>query len=813
MPKRVGHRSADRPVQHSSAWSASNTSSILTPSIDDSRTDYSDRADHAPVNLLADLLEQDSSGKDHQWEELAEELGIEGDFRWHVSLRDVAQLHTLPEKKPHSGSFDDWIGEEPIAFPDYLWDARKGRTIKATDSQLNEGYIAVSWTWGRYQLRDADGPDGKKWRAARGVPWRVPCFDKVDIFGQRKDRLTALKWVLHTIKSHRYFWVDILCINQNNDVEAQKERDREIAKQAKIFSFARGAFTWLWTIGERRLFDALEAFGDLLSWYSHFPDRLGRQASQPRRTIAAQDWPKLFNVLQKDHWFTSLWTLQEMVLAPASVWMTMDGVVAYINGKILTTRLFAIALRILFQLSQKRSVQWMEEERIYMLQKAIDRRKLNALKEEFASERNRERGHLRRAYAQAGAEGKRSGELLPIVELDPICGGAPWIIEAQRRERFHRFITRQWRDWATGQSCIDCSLSATRSAILLAGQNREYINQQSRERALLAALKVEWHSSFFSGSKRQAHHQSLSTTLLNVVLMEEGVKMFDIEHGALRLDLSDWVKPGNVQYLKLNAVGDGNTAPDQDPDTYTLVTLADDHLDDEVEFKRNGENQRVRVLSEGHLTSMSPSSGLRLNSQVAHFNRRTIQWEQHADWHMHDHGILHIPQGARIQKIKKADPITKIHFRPTGTDFDYIIERASDLKLISQTQKWLTEKFHYPTFILLPLGTRAVESHDTRLSDSQTLQRDPQVIGVVLVGNQTSLSKEMSIWHKFGIYHGWGEFEKLRYNGGILVADFHGMERSTASQHCKHFTTLASKTWAALKKDKDFCEDFEVLKM
>ena len=76
------------------------------------------------------------------------------DLRWDVEPSQVAHLSNLPRKVSHSGDFE-WEGPASEAMPKWLWDSKKQSTIQASEEHFKDGYIAVSYTWGRYQKSSA----------------------------------------------------------------------------------------------------------------------------------------------------------------------------------------------------------------------------------------------------------------------------------------------------------------------------------------------------------------------------------------------------------------------------------------------------------------------------------------------------------------------------------------------------------------------------------------------------------------------------------------------------------------------------------
>ncbi|OCL09964.1 hypothetical protein AOQ84DRAFT_375348 [Glonium stellatum] len=135
--------------------------------------------------------------------------------------------------------------------------------------------------------------------------------------------------------------------------QEESAREREISKQAQIFGAAAGSIAYLWTLEQLELLTGpLVGLGHLLRWALDFGDAKSHQkrfsSSNSKDAIGQGDiYIKRFETPRKYNWFSSLWALQEIVAAPAGVWMTRYGEFCRLNGEILTTRLMAMIIRLL----------------------------------------------------------------------------------------------------------------------------------------------------------------------------------------------------------------------------------------------------------------------------------------------------------------------------------------------------------------------------------------------------------------------------------------------------------------------------------
>lgn len=141
-----------------------------------------------------------------------------------------------------------WLGLKPngLHTPHYLWDVKQHCTIIPSKLGRRLTYLAISHTWGRWEI-------GGKARRIGGVPWAVPQNSRFDV-----RKLPYLLTRLPFRAAH--IWIDLLCIPQDNSrprFEAIKRQ--EISRQASIFSGAACAMAWLNDVADwRGLRQALE---------------------------------------------------------------------------------------------------------------------------------------------------------------------------------------------------------------------------------------------------------------------------------------------------------------------------------------------------------------------------------------------------------------------------------------------------------------------------------------------------------------------------------------------------------------------------
>lgn len=241
---------------------------------------------------------------------------------------------------------------DPKNLPFFLWDTATCKTIESSTLDDYPIYTVVSHTWGRW-AKDESPAD------IDGVPWKVPQNWRFEVL--------ELPKILKTIPSKtRYVWFDLLCIPQDFSTLGA----REISRQAQIFQGARYAIAWLndveslqglgyvmaWKVlhllqpqnegTDTRLESVIEKIWELISGKpSGLLSGYNRDAL-PATTEDGDVRPLLQGTLNP--WFTSLWTLQEVVLRP-DMWLcakdfsfaTSDGITPLpLSGVVTILRLF-----------------------------------------------------------------------------------------------------------------------------------------------------------------------------------------------------------------------------------------------------------------------------------------------------------------------------------------------------------------------------------------------------------------------------------------------------------------------------------------
>jgi len=207
-------------------------------------------------------------------------------------------------------------------------------------------YNAISYTWGRYRLKEGDMPEISP-LPLKGIEWsdRMPRINPEHFtLAQLMDVLTIasklsmgldsdpdvherkLSNTRNLAQKHgipldldqanfeypmdrgvEFVWIDVACIDQREDIA---ESSAEIGRQASIFRGAQTVFIWLCKINQE---EATPMFS-YPNWWSDSP--LSETIDDVHEAINSIYG---FLTVLDDPWFSSLWTLQEAYLRGDSV--------------------------------------------------------------------------------------------------------------------------------------------------------------------------------------------------------------------------------------------------------------------------------------------------------------------------------------------------------------------------------------------------------------------------------------------------------------------------------------------------------------
>jgi hypothetical protein len=181
-------------------------------------------------------------------------------------------------------------------------------------------YNALTYTWGRWKLRDGDSPEKPEIAAlpVQGTDWPIPRINP-DHF--TSDDFEAVISSVATCKPDSgpprrdhcavdFVWLDIACIDQR---ASELGSSAEIGRQAVIFQNANIVYAWLTT-------QTLELGQHYIESLERFPEIVDTAPQQDQKAMI-QNVEKFLS----DPWFSSLWTLQEAFLRPDAFVLSKSG--------------------------------------------------------------------------------------------------------------------------------------------------------------------------------------------------------------------------------------------------------------------------------------------------------------------------------------------------------------------------------------------------------------------------------------------------------------------------------------------------------
>ncbi|ORY12215.1 hypothetical protein BCR34DRAFT_663934 [Clohesyomyces aquaticus] len=180
-------------------------------------------------------------------------------------------------------------------------------------------YAILTYTWGRFRA-----PAGCPALTVAGTTWKIPPVQEEVISVDAFERV-----IQHIGSQHEWLWLDIACIDQENE----SVKMREVARQVNIFHGASEAFAWLHSLDA----DESAKYVSFLERVATY-DALGEEhvwtcASEALRVEQSLGYyqthldaiEEALRLLFTDPWFTSLWALQESNLRPNAVLLSTNG--------------------------------------------------------------------------------------------------------------------------------------------------------------------------------------------------------------------------------------------------------------------------------------------------------------------------------------------------------------------------------------------------------------------------------------------------------------------------------------------------------
>lgn len=189
-----------------------------------------------------------------------------------------------------------------------------GNIYKYKDIMAKEPeYGTLSYTWGRWRVRDK--PETPPVLPIKNTPWEIPTVEETHFTTENFQKVvqsiheTGVDWV----------WIDVGCIDQRR---SSTQAAVEIGRQASIFKQAKSTFVWLSHLDRIQLAQAID---DILECGGRLYDHIDIGVQGVDFDDVMDKLQKVSEYLFSDPWFSSLWTLQEIVLRNDAIILSTEG--------------------------------------------------------------------------------------------------------------------------------------------------------------------------------------------------------------------------------------------------------------------------------------------------------------------------------------------------------------------------------------------------------------------------------------------------------------------------------------------------------
>ena len=172
-------------------------------------------------------------------------------------------------------------------------------------------YSILTYTWGRWKIRNV-----KTFPALRvlNIPWDIPAIEEEHFTVEEFQKVVnvlgkdGIDWA----------WIDVACIDQ----EDQDANAEEVGRQASIFKNAHRVLVWLSHLRNDVLTSAVATIQKSGLELRDYVDR--PSTSLPNKDIISSLHQEL-SVVFADPWFSSLWTLQEVILRNDAIALSKEA--------------------------------------------------------------------------------------------------------------------------------------------------------------------------------------------------------------------------------------------------------------------------------------------------------------------------------------------------------------------------------------------------------------------------------------------------------------------------------------------------------
>lgn len=189
------------------------------------------------------------------------------------------------------------------------------RDPKSGEVHLKPRFSILTYTWGRWDLKrqDRTGP-----ALEVDTDWEIPAIDPEHFTVDAFDKVITTLGAGGTIQ---WAWLDVACIDQR---EESPDMAEEIGHQASIFNKAARVYAWLSHLSTVELASSTT---DITQYSLEIRDHidLGRVDSGNALHESAARLKAALQTFFSDPWFSSLWTLQEIVLARDAIALSREA--------------------------------------------------------------------------------------------------------------------------------------------------------------------------------------------------------------------------------------------------------------------------------------------------------------------------------------------------------------------------------------------------------------------------------------------------------------------------------------------------------
>jgi hypothetical protein len=159
-------------------------------------------------------------------------------------------------------------------------------------SYMEPAYNILTYTWGRWQLRESPS------LAIKGVSWKVPAVDEAHFTVDGLSRV-----IQRVSRGVSFVWIDVACIDHENRAAMMEE----VGKQAGIFQRADQVFVWLSHHSTSALQDCVDSLHNAAQTVDDFAgSRFENKDEIEYRIPWLQSTSDLLEILFGDPWFSSL---------------------------------------------------------------------------------------------------------------------------------------------------------------------------------------------------------------------------------------------------------------------------------------------------------------------------------------------------------------------------------------------------------------------------------------------------------------------------------------------------------------------------